>query len=92
MLYLAKQSETKEEYVIYTSDDGGGTVWARPASMWLETVERDGKSRPRFTLILANSCEDCNWYEAEEQYCFRNGCHSYDESSCEYWIPREEEE
>lgn len=52
VLYLAKQSETKEEYVIYTSDDGGGTVWARPASMWLETVERDGKSQPRFELMI----------------------------------------
>lgn len=52
VLYLAKQSETKEEYVIYASDEGGGTVWARPASMWLETVERDGKSQPRFTLIF----------------------------------------
>lgn len=52
VLYLAKQSETKEEYVIYTSDDGGGAVWARPASMWLETVERDGKSQPRFELIF----------------------------------------
>lgn len=52
VLYLAKQSETKEEYVIYTRDDGDGTVWARPASMWLETVERDGKSQPRFELIF----------------------------------------
>ena len=33
VLYLAKQSETKEEYVIYTRDDGDGTVWARLASM-----------------------------------------------------------
>lgn len=92
VLYLAKHSETGEDLVIYTKNGGDGTVWARPASMWLETVERDGKSQPRFELILENSCEDCNWYEAEEQYCFRNGCHSYDESSCEYWIPREEEE
>lgn len=58
VLYLAKQSETKEEYVIYTSDDGGGTVWARPASMWLETVERDGKSQPRFELIFDPSSKE----------------------------------
>lgn len=92
VLYLAKHSETGEELVIYTKNDSGGTVWARPASMWLETVERDGKRQPRFDLILENSCEDCHWYETEEQYCFRNGCHAYDESSCEYWIPREEDE
>lgn len=58
VLYLAKQSETKEEYVIYTRDDGDGEVWARPASMWLETVERDGKSQPRFELIFDPSSKD----------------------------------
>lgn len=58
VLYLAKQSETKEEYVIYTSDDGDGTVWARPAYMWLETVERDGKSQPRFELIFDPSSKE----------------------------------
>ena len=91
VLYLAKQSETKEEYVIYTSDDGDGTVWARPASMWLETVERDGKNQPRYELIcdspIENFCADCYWHEAEEQYCFRNGCHAYNESTCEHWEP-----
>ena len=92
VLYLAKHSETEEELVIYTKNDSGGTVWARPASMWLETVERDGKSQPRFALILENFCEDCHWYEAEDQYCFRNGCHSYDESSCVFWEPEPADE
>lgn len=91
VLCLAKQSETKEEYVIYTRDDGDGSVWARPASMWLETVEHDGKIQPRFELICdsprENFCADCHWYEAEEQYCFRNGCHSYNESTCVFWEP-----
>lgn len=52
MLYLAKHSETGEDLVIYTNNGGDGTVWARPASMWLETVERDGKSQPRFELMI----------------------------------------
>ena len=52
VLYLAMHSETAEKLVIYTSDDGGDAVWARPAYMWLETVERDGKSQPRFELIF----------------------------------------
>ena len=52
VLYLAKHSETREEYVIYTKNGGDETVWARPASMWLETMERDGKSQPRFELIF----------------------------------------
>lgn len=34
-----------------------------------------------------NFCGDCHWYEAEEMYCFRQGCHAYDESSCELWEP-----
>ena len=34
-----------------------------------------------------NFCADCHWYEAEEQYCFRNGCHAYNESTCEHWEP-----
>ena len=58
VLYLAKQSETKEEYGIYTRDDGDGSVWARPASMWLETVERDGKRQPRFDLIFDPSSKE----------------------------------
>ena len=34
-----------------------------------------------------NFCGDCHWHESEEQYCFRKGCHTYDESSCELWEP-----
>ena len=34
-----------------------------------------------------NFCADCHWYEAEQQYCFRNGCHAYNESTCEHWDP-----
>lgn len=67
VLYLAKHSETKEEYVIYTSDDGGGAVWARPASMWLETVERDGKSQPRFELIPFDESSLEYWRPEEDE-------------------------
>lgn len=52
VLHLAKHSETEEELVIYVKDDGDGTVWARPASMWIENVEHNGKSQPRFALIF----------------------------------------
>lgn len=37
-----------------------------------------------------NFCEDCFWYESEEMYCLRCGCHSYDESTCELWEPKKE--
>ncbi len=51
VIATAKHSETLEEMVVYRAlyDDGG--VWVRPASMWDETVERDGQTVPRFTFI-----------------------------------------
>lgn len=48
---IAKHSETQEPLVIYRALYGEGQLWARPASMWNETVERDGKTYPRFTYI-----------------------------------------
>ena len=51
VLYLAKHSETLEPMVVYRALYGERGVWVRPASMWNETVERDGKSNQRFTYI-----------------------------------------
>ena len=51
VLYIAKKSETLEETVVYKALYGDGEVWARPASMWNEIVERDGKRYKRFTFI-----------------------------------------
>ena len=39
----AKHSETLEEMVVYRQLYGEHGLWVRPASMWEETVERDGK-------------------------------------------------
>ena len=51
VLHLATHSETLEPMVVYRAlyDERG--VWVRPASMWNETVERDGKTYQRFTYI-----------------------------------------
>lgn len=51
VLYVAKHSETEEEMVVYRALYGDFGVWVRPASMWNETVERDGKKMQRFTYI-----------------------------------------
>lgn len=51
VLYMARHSETTEPMVVYRALYGEGGVWVRPASMWNETVERDGKSFPRFTYL-----------------------------------------
>lgn len=48
---IAKDSETLEDMVVYKAlyDEGG--LWVRPKTMFEETVERDGKTFPRFTYI-----------------------------------------
>ena len=51
VLGVARHSETLEEMVVYQALYGEGDIWVRPASMWLETVERDGKVMPRFARI-----------------------------------------
>lgn len=48
---IAKNSETLEETVVYRALYGDGGLWVRPASMWNETVERDGKIYKRFNFI-----------------------------------------
>ena len=47
----AKHSETLEEMVVYRALYGEFGLWVRPAKMWEETVERDGKTYQRFTYI-----------------------------------------
>ena len=51
VLGVAKHSETLEEFVVYRALYGAGEIWVRPASMWNERVERDGKVFKRFTFI-----------------------------------------
>lgn len=48
---VAKHSETLEEMVVYRALYGEGGLWVRPASMWNETITRDGKTFQRFTWI-----------------------------------------
>ena len=51
VIAIAKHSETTEDYVVYKALYGDGGMWIRPASMWNETVERDGVVYKRFTYI-----------------------------------------
>ena len=51
VIAIAKHSETTEDYVVYKALYGEGGMWVRPASMWNETVERDGVTYKRFTYI-----------------------------------------
>ena len=45
---FAKDSETLEEMVVYRALYGEGGLWVRPAKMFFETIERDGKTMKRF--------------------------------------------
>lgn len=48
VLYTAKHSETLELMVVYQALYGERGIWVRPASMWDETVEHNGKKVRRF--------------------------------------------
>ena len=45
---IARHSETEKPMVVYRALYGEGGLWTRPAEMWNETVERDGKTYRRF--------------------------------------------
>ena len=51
LLYIAKDSETLEDMVVYKALYGEGGIWVRPLKMWNETVVRDGKEYKRFTYL-----------------------------------------
>ena len=48
---VVNHSETLEKMVLYRALYGEHGLWVRPAAMWNETVERDGKTFHRFTYI-----------------------------------------
>lgn len=52
---VGKHSETTEELVVYKGlydgPHGFGAIWIRPVPMFLETIERDGKTMRRFAPI-----------------------------------------
>ena len=48
---VARHSETDEPMVVYRALYGDMGLWVRPAKMWNEMVEVDGKEVRRFTRI-----------------------------------------
>ena len=50
---FAKHSETLEDMVIYEAlyDNPVAKIWVRPAKMFAETIEKDGKKLKRFEYI-----------------------------------------
>ena len=53
VMEVAIHSETMEEMVVYRPLYGEGKLWVRPLDMFLESIEIDGKTIPRFEFIEA---------------------------------------
>lgn len=51
VLLEATHTETNEKIVVYSGINGSGTVWARPSTMFSESVCVDGVTVPRFQFI-----------------------------------------
>lgn len=58
VLGFGKHSETEEKTVIYRSLKTG-EIWLRPATMWLETVDREDYCGPRFIRLEDSSAKSC---------------------------------
>lgn len=55
VLDTVRHSETLEPMTLYRALYGAHGLWVRPAAMFLETVEVDGRRRPRFERVDAAS-------------------------------------
>ena len=51
VLDVVRHSETLETMVLYRHLPVDGELWVRPLAMFMETIERDGNSTPRFQFI-----------------------------------------
>lgn len=51
VFHVARHSETQEVLVVYQCLYGDYSMWVRPLSMFLEQVEVEGKTIPRFRLM-----------------------------------------
>ncbi len=54
VLGIGRHSENEEEMVFYQQLYDDYTWWCRPVKMFLENVERDGYSGPRFKFVSKN--------------------------------------
>ncbi|MCK4934997.1 MAG: DUF1653 domain-containing protein [Simkaniaceae bacterium] len=52
LISVGRHSETLEEVVVYQPLCGDQDIWLRPLSMFVENVELNGQSVPRFKKIL----------------------------------------
>ncbi|WP_447554008.1 DUF1653 domain-containing protein [Vreelandella sp. EE22] len=53
VLGAARHSETEEPLVVYRALYGEYGLWVRPLEMFTETVNKEGRTQPRFALEKA---------------------------------------
>jgi|TARA_B110000902_G_C14292691_1_gene581716 hypothetical protein len=51
VIEVATHSETEEKLVVYRPMYGDMALWVRPLAMFVESVEIDGKTMPRFKFL-----------------------------------------
>ena len=54
VIAIAHHSETLEDMVVYRALYGNGDIWVRPAFMWNEYVNFEGRQVKRFELMDDN--------------------------------------
>ena len=55
---VARHSETQEPFVVYRALYGERGLWIRPAAMFLETINVDGRLVPRFHRLPIQAAEE----------------------------------
>jgi len=55
VLGVVRHSESLEPLVLYRPLYNNSGSWVRPFAMFLEPVEHDGRSQPRFSLVTARA-------------------------------------
>lgn len=55
---IARHSETDEALVVYRTCYGDFDLWVRPYAMFVETVNVEGRSIPRFEWIREPGTQD----------------------------------
>lgn len=51
MIGVARHSETEEELVVYWKEYDDDGLWVPPLGMFMEMVEVEGKTVPRFKFL-----------------------------------------
>lgn len=51
VLFVGTHAESQERLVVYRNTRDTNKVWLRPVAMFLETVDVDGETVPRFERI-----------------------------------------